>query len=1216
MKQRLFSVQSPISIALPVSLVLLGLILFCIPIREVPLHPLPFKKPPKEQRIQGMIEQEFEQTRDPAINAVPTDRLLDAFYYKQQLEAEREYKRSSLPEFKWQERGPNNVSGRTRAIWVDLNDPSGNTVWTGGVAGGIWRTTNMMAVNPEWESIGNFFENIAIGAIAQDPVNTNYLYVGTGEGWFNSDALRGLGMWRSDDGGQTWEHLVSTRNSNFNYVNKLLVDREGVIFASTGTGLFRSEDQGNNWTNVLIGRNVAIVQSASGIYYTAVSSSGILRSSSGGSGTWTALSEGLPGAGFGRVEIACAPSDPSYVYAVFAAGSGAVEGIFRSTNAGDHWVAVNNPSALGMDNFARNQAWFDLTIAVDPNQPQRLFIGGIDILMSTNGGASWQQITQWFGGGGFQYTHADQHNIFFHPGSSDTIYFTNDGGVYRTVNGSATTPTIRFVSNGYNVTQFYACDLHPEFNTDWFLAGAQDNGTQLFRQVGMNNTVSVSGGDGAFVHIDKEDPNIQISSYIYNNYHITNNSWAPGSVTNVSIGSNTGYFINPTGYDSRSKTLYSSYNNGSYARLEEVGISNRISEAEIPEFFDGRVTAVTISSVTDDRVFFGLNNGGVIMVDQALSETPEARVIRSGGGFVSCVAVDENDDNRIVVTYSNYGLQKVFETFNGGDNWTDITGNLPDIPVRFAVFNPNDNRQVVLGTELGVWATQSVNGILTQWEPANDGLANTRVSMLKIRESDYLMIAATHGRGLFSSYVFAEKQAVIRVDQSIGYVGTEIAFIDNSIGEFNNRLWDFGDGQQSIDDQPIHTFQDTGLYTVILRLDDEFETSINIRILPDKQTPFEPGISGYSGNFENDRNDFAAISANGSNFETGNSEIPGKSGTNSGNYAWILGKNDAFYLPRTTALLYTPRFDLSEAGIYRFSFYAKHDIGQFDGLQVEYSIDNGQTWLLLGTNQSGWYNFLSNSPGAVFAQGQPYLSGRSPSYRKYDTDISHLAGIGSVAFRFVFRAQGTGLFSGIAIDDVEIKKLGGDVRTEIIAFSGDFNNQGQIKLDWSTLPEFNCQEFEVEVSINGRDWSKVANVPGNLFAIEKRDYSYTTLSVQPRNIYFYRLHVINENEQTGYSDSYHTPSITVRKNLQGIGIFSAFPSLARDHVNFVFTDQVHQDVEVNLFNLEGKLIQKERIALNGPLLRFDLGQVASGVYLVHVSLEEDGYQKTFKIVIQ
>ncbi|MBK7426610.1 MAG: hypothetical protein IPI60_06090 [Saprospiraceae bacterium] len=192
-----------------------------------------------------------------------------------------------------------------------------------------------------------------------------------------------------------------------------------------------------------------------GLIYAGVYSTGIFRSESGVSGSWQRMNNGFPTTGFNRVEFAVCEKSPNVLYATLAGPNGNV-----------------------------SQAWYDLSVGIDPNNPDRVFIGGIDILVSANGGLNWDQLTQWFGGSGLQYAHADQHNIVFSTRSSNVIYFTNDGGIYRTTNGAALNPNVRFVSDGYNVTQFYACAVHPEEEQDWFLAGAQDNGTQLFREEG------------------------------------------------------------------------------------------------------------------------------------------------------------------------------------------------------------------------------------------------------------------------------------------------------------------------------------------------------------------------------------------------------------------------------------------------------------------------------------------------------------------------------------------------------------------------------------------------------------------------------------------------------------------------------------------------------------------------------------------------------------
>ena len=122
----------------------------------------------------------------------------------------------------WQERGPSNVGGRTRAVLYDANDAANGykKVWAGSVSGGLWFTNDITTAQPQWHRVNDFLSNIAITTIAQNPANTQEIYVGTGEGWFNLDFVRGLGIWKSSDGGVTWSQLASTNNSSFHFVQK------------------------------------------------------------------------------------------------------------------------------------------------------------------------------------------------------------------------------------------------------------------------------------------------------------------------------------------------------------------------------------------------------------------------------------------------------------------------------------------------------------------------------------------------------------------------------------------------------------------------------------------------------------------------------------------------------------------------------------------------------------------------------------------------------------------------------------------------------------------------------------------------------------------------------------------------------------------------------------------------------------------------------------
>lgn len=719
----------------------------------------PPKKLSKLQRIDKAIEQEFEKTVDPALNEVPRQRLMKAKSYMDELLYNSP--EGVIPGINWTERGPNNVSGRTRAILVDEGDPSYNTVYAGSVGGGLWKTSNAKATNPTWNPVNDLFGNLAVSSIAQDPNNSQTIYFGTGEGWFNADAIRGLGVYKSTDGGSSWAQLASTNNSTFHYNQKIIVTSNSTVIVSTrNNGVQRSTDGGNTWSKVLgsgvtaaTNRAADLEIAANGDIYCSMglfSTDGIYKSTDDGV-TWSKLTASLPTSGYYRIELACAPSNANTVYAVYCGTNYDCSGIYRTDNAGGSWSSLPVPSAFGMSNFCRGQAWYDLICAVDPNNAARVYIGGIDLLVSSNSGASWSQFTQWYGGGGYQYVHADQHAMVFEPGNSNVLYFGNDGGIYRSDNASATTPGVDGIYDGYNVTQFYACAIHPTAGTNQFLAGAQDNGTQFYTAAGLNNTNEVTGGDGAFCHIDQDAPNVQISSYVYNYYWITTNGWGSYSTVNYS---SSGRFINPTDYDNDQNVLYGAYSGGAYFLMTNVGAGNSPSNRSVAAFNGNQVSSVLADPNTTNRVWFGLSGStNLVRVDNAQAGSPTAsnRSVPGVNGYLSDIDVEDGNADHIIVCFSNYGVNSVWESVDGGLNWTSVEGNLPDMPIRSVKFAPGDAAKALVGTELGVWSTDNLSGGATNWAPTNSGLANVRVDQLQYRSSDNEIIAATHGRGLYSA---------------------------------------------------------------------------------------------------------------------------------------------------------------------------------------------------------------------------------------------------------------------------------------------------------------------------------------------------------------------------------------------------------------------------------------------------------------------------------
>jgi hypothetical protein len=758
----------------------------------------------EKDRIDLAIQQDIRRTKDLSTNSVPVQRLIQAKNFKDQKLSQLNNNRltTAVSGINWIERGPSNVGGRSRVIWYDLNDASNGykKVWAGSVGGGLWYTNDITVASPIWNKINDLFDNIAITSFVQSSSAPNTLYFGTGEGWFNADAIEGLGIWKSTDGGSTWSQLSSTLN--FAYVQDMLIDQNGNLYATvrnrTGSqarGIQKSTDGGITWTQVLgaplagfvSGRGCDLELAANGDIYASIgnfSEGRVFRSSfatngvnTGNAGTWTDITpdpgtNSIPAVGdkYDRIEIATAPNNGNVVYGIFEGnGTSDVSNIKQYDASTNTWTNRTVPTYSGGGPYTRSQAWYDLVATVDPNNANTLYIGGIDIYKSTNNGANWTRVSDWRPVG-LPYVHSDIHQIAYTPGSSTRITIGCDGGIFYSADANLVSPNFIDKNSGYNVTQFYAVAIHPS-TTNFFLAGAQDNGSQKFTSAGVNNTTEVTGGDGAFCHIDQDNPNIQITAYVYNNYYVSTNGGASFNTlySDPDPNGGSGDFINPTDYDNTANVLYAcssedidaspamNYEYNRYTRITGVGTINTASLVTLSNSpVTAMITHVAVSPSVSNRVYFGFDNGSVGYVNNANTGTSNTiNFLTATGvtGSVSCIAIDPANENHILVTYSNYGVNSIWETTNGGTSWASVEGNLPDMPVRWAMFDPRNSDWALIATELGVWSTDNLNGASTDWDPTNSGLANVRVDMLQYRSSDRTIAVATHGRGLFTAVV-------------------------------------------------------------------------------------------------------------------------------------------------------------------------------------------------------------------------------------------------------------------------------------------------------------------------------------------------------------------------------------------------------------------------------------------------------------------------------
>ena len=745
-----------------------------------------FEDEQNKEKYDGPAEraqQEFEQTKDPALGRVPIERLWDALDFTM---AQKQGLRTDGVTGVWQERGPifdfvgsSNgngrgggagvtgayTSGRMRAVLVDLSDPTGNTVFCGGVNGGIWKCTNFMSNNdPNWVQINDYLSNMAISSICQNPVNPDIIYASTGESY--TGAVRGNGIFKSIDHGLTWNRLAATTGIYNSF--KVLCDNNGnLYYATRNFALQRSTDGGSTFTAITPSSQASV--NCTDIEF---SSTGILHASFGYGGsvsyyktnnpsnvtpaTWLSSNSLILESTARRFEMAV---QGDTLYGVTTNASNNVDNCYRSVDGGDNWTKMN--SSIYTSSLSNTQGWYNISLTINPRNANEFIVAGLDAYLSADAGSSISRLTYWVGNG--TYVHADHHFVqwWVTPSNETKLIMATDGGIfYSSTNGSS------FIDKNKNLglKQFYSCAIHPTL-TNYFLGGTQDNGTHQLTNPGLSYSTEVTGGDGAFVAIAQDSPQYQFGAYVYNQYRRTTNGGTSWSQFNIS--GSTGSFINQWDYDDVQNLMFCNYGTNVFLRWNNpqtaTSTSNAIENSDIITLnelgVNGRASAFTVSPYTTGRLFIGSTIGTITVINNSSTTigTGSSDIVSSNHPItptianVSCIAVGTSD-NHLLAVYSNYGINNLWYSNDMGVNWTPIDGNLPDMPVRWAVFHPTDNSKIVIGTEAGVFATSTVNGSSTQWT-VSPGFPLVRVDMLKLRKTDNTIVAATHGRGLWTSNI-------------------------------------------------------------------------------------------------------------------------------------------------------------------------------------------------------------------------------------------------------------------------------------------------------------------------------------------------------------------------------------------------------------------------------------------------------------------------------
>ena len=633
--------------------------------------------------------------------------------------------------------GGNTTAGRVSVVAVHPDDEE--IIYAGGAQGGVWKSTN---AGVSWTPLTDQECSLAMGHIAIDPDDPDIIYAGTGEQHFSGDSYYGCGVLRTLDGGDTWEQLgadvfVGRRNqgSGGARIARVVIDRATAGSATSTTvlvastyGLYRSTDSGDDWDRVLSGTATDVLAHPTddSVFYAAVHGEGVYRSTDTGE-SWEKASSGMSSSGARRINLAIAPSDPDILYAAFQTGESRGSGLrmYRTEDGAKKWELLDATGAS-----CGYQCWYDMTIAVDPEDPETVYFGAVRIYLSTNGGDSF--VLHHSG------IYVDEHYLVFDTLSDpEALYLANDGGVYRTTNGGSSWTSL---ATNLAVTQYYrGIALHPA-DPGVTLGGTQDQGTQE-SSAGTRVWVKVQGGDGGYTAYDAEDPDTWYAETQWARNSSYSGPRKNGSrvVSGIDL-SEPGLFIPPLVMDPiDSRRLYFGVQS-LYRTDNSAGHWNRIYRSST-----GVITAIGLTPSDENTIYAGLRYGQVVVTrDGGLTWQDSGTGLPNR--YIGDIAVHPDDPDQAYAVAGGFLTGHVFHTTDGGRSWRDRTGNLPDHPVNAIIYDPADLEGVFIGTDLGVFHAASGGD---DWSRLDENLPMVAVFDLATWPGTSRLVAATHGRGMF-----------------------------------------------------------------------------------------------------------------------------------------------------------------------------------------------------------------------------------------------------------------------------------------------------------------------------------------------------------------------------------------------------------------------------------------------------------------------------------
>ena len=703
------------------------------------------------------------------------------------------YDSAMLQEFAWRPIGPAVTSGRIVSLAVAEGPESrignrlGKLMYAASASGGVWKTTN---AGTTWEPIFDNQSTSSIGDIAIAPTNPDLIWVGTGEANNQRSSSWGDGVYKSENGGKTWQHMGLRTSQHIGRIivhpanpNVVYVASAGPLWASGGErGLYKTTDGGKTWKAVLTVSphtgvtDVAMDPTDPSIMYAASfqrqrkaysfvgggPETAIYKSTDGGD-TWRKVTEGLPKRDMGRIGLAVSRSQPRTLYATIETTTTEV---YRSDDHGESWTKRGTYQQF---------PWFMGQLRVDPTNPERVYELGVPLYVSEDGGLTNRVIGQ--------SAHVDYHAMWIDPMDPDHFVVGNDGGVYISYDRGK---TMDFVSN-LPVAQYYAIGVDNRLPFYYVYGGLQDNNSwagpsQTRNRQGITNNdwYATVGGDGFYSAIDPTDPNTVYAESqnggiirydVKTGEQKTIRPQAKFGERNLRYNWSVPIVISPHDHNTvyfGAQYLFRSTSRGD--AWEQLGgdLTRALDRDKLPlmgktwgkdavarhagtaDF--GNISTMDESPLQKGLLYVGTDDG-LIQVSRDGGAT-WTKIEKFPGvpdmTYVSRVVASARNEGTVYATFdghrSNDFKAYVLRSNDYGKTWTSISSNLPESSVQVIREHPRQPSLLFIGNEIGAY--YSGNGGRT-WSKLQYNLPTVPVHDLLIHPRENDLVIGTHGRGIF-----------------------------------------------------------------------------------------------------------------------------------------------------------------------------------------------------------------------------------------------------------------------------------------------------------------------------------------------------------------------------------------------------------------------------------------------------------------------------------